>query len=119
MTQEFLFFWDTSLINSGFGPPLHNHRQQLEIFHIIKGQHLFRLGETEIIANPGECILVPAGLAHTFKNVDQEDGLIHFELLPSGSSEAFFERLAHAFDEIGDMRAFFTEHAMDLLGPPL
>lgn len=98
---------------------MHSHREQLEIFHIIKGQHIFRLGEEEIVANPGECILVPAGLPHTFKNVNQEEGLIHFELMPSGSSEVFFERLTNAFDEIGDMRAFFNEHGMDLLGPPL
>jgi mannose-6-phosphate isomerase-like protein (cupin superfamily) len=103
----------------GFGPPLHNHHNQLEIFHIIRGKHKFRLGEEEIEAGPGDCVLVPAGVAHTFKNIDSEDGLIHFELLPSGSSEAFFERLASDFGGIEDIGAFFQAHGMDLLGPPI
>lgn len=103
----------------GSGPPLHNHRAQLEIFHIIKGQHLFRLGEQEILASSGECVLAPVGIPHTFKNVDQEDGLIHFELMPSGTSEVFFERISKDFDGINDIGGFFAEHGMDLLGPPL
>lgn len=103
----------------GFGPPLHNHRSQLELFHIIKGQHKFKLGDQEILAGPGDCVFIPAGVAHTFKNIDQEDGLIHFELLPSGNAEAFFARLVADFEGIGDMGAFFREHGMDLLGPPI
>ena len=98
---------------------MHNHREQLEIFHIIKGQHLFRLGEQELLASPAECVLVPVGVAHTFKNVDEEVGLIHFELMPSGTSEVFFERISTDFDGINDLGAFFSEHGMDLLGPPL
>jgi quercetin dioxygenase-like cupin family protein len=103
----------------GFGPPLHNHRSQLELFHIIKGQHKFRLDDQEILASPGDCVFIPAGVAHTFKNIDTTDGLIHFELLPSGTAEAFFARLVADFEGIGDMGAFFDEHGMDLLGPPI
>jgi quercetin dioxygenase-like cupin family protein len=103
----------------GFGPPLHNHTSQLELFHIIKGQHKFRLGDQEFVAGPGECVLIPAGAVHTFKNIDTEDGLIHFELLPSGTSEAFFARLVADFEGIGDMGAFFQEHGLELLGPPI
>jgi quercetin dioxygenase-like cupin family protein len=103
----------------GFGPPLHSHLAQLEIFHIIKGQHKFRLGEQEVEAGPGDCVFVPAGIPHTFQNVDSEDGLIHFELLPSGSAEAFFERLVTDFAGIEDMGAFFHEHGLALLGPPM
>jgi quercetin dioxygenase-like cupin family protein len=103
----------------GFGPPLHRHISQLELFHIIKGQHKFRLDDREIVAGPGECVVIPAGAVHTFKNVDAEDGLIHFELLPSGTEEAFFARLVNDFEGIGDMAAFFAEHGLELLGPPI
>jgi quercetin dioxygenase-like cupin family protein len=103
----------------GFGPPLHSHRSQIEVFHIIQGQHLFRRADQEIVAGPGDCVLIPVGVAHAFKNIDTTDGLIHFDLLPSGSSEAFFARLVDDFDGIGDMAAFFGEHGIDLWGPPL
>jgi len=103
----------------GFGPPLHSHLAQLEIFHVIKGRHKFRLAEQEIEAGPGDCVLVPAGVPHTFKNIDSEDGLLHFELLPAGSAEAFFYRLVTDFAGIDDMGAFFQEHGLALLGPPI
>ncbi len=109
----------TETTTPGFGPPLHSHPAQMEVFHIFRGQHKFRLGEREIIAGPGECVFIPAGTAHTFKNVDDQEGLIHFELLPSGSAEPFFDRLVSAFDQIEDMGAFFREHGLELLGPPL
>jgi hypothetical protein len=32
----------------GFGPPLHSHLAQLEIFHIIRGRHKFRLGARKL-----------------------------------------------------------------------
>lgn len=103
----------------GFGPPLHSHLAQLEIFHIIRGRHKFRLGGQEIEARPGDCVFIPAGIPHTFQNIDSEDGLIHFELLPSGSAEAFFDRLVTDFADIDDMGAFFQEHGLALLGPPI
>ncbi|MFW5713181.1 MAG: cupin domain-containing protein [Brevefilum sp.] len=103
----------------GFGPPLHNHHDQMEVFHILKGKHLFHLDGREIIANPGDCVMIPSGMSHTFKNDDTDDGLIHFELIPSGSSEAFFDRLVNDFEGIEDMGKFFKEHGLDLLGPPI
>jgi quercetin dioxygenase-like cupin family protein len=103
----------------GFGPPLHSHLAQLEIFHIIRGRHKFRLGDQEIEAGPGDCVFIPAGVPHTFKNIDSKDGLIHFELLPSGSAETFFNRLVTDFATIDDMGAFFQEHGLALLGPPI
>ncbi len=103
----------------GFGPPLHSHPSQLELFHIIKGQHRFLLGDEELIAGPGDCVVIPAGVAHTFQNVAGEDGLVHFELLPAGAAEPFFDRLVSDFTGIADMGAFFAEHGLELLGPPL
>jgi quercetin dioxygenase-like cupin family protein len=103
----------------GFGPPLHSHDAQLELFHIVKGQHKFVLRDEEIMAGPGDCVLIPAGAPHTFQNVDTEEGLIHFELFPSGTAETFFERLVTDFANIEDMAAFFREHGLELLGPPL
>jgi hypothetical protein len=64
-------------------------------------------------------VLIPAGAPHTFQNVDTEEGLIHFELFPSGTAETFFERLVTDFANIEDMAAFFREHGLELLGPPL
>lgn len=103
----------------GSGPPLHTHHSQLEVFHVIKGRHKFRVGDDEIETSPGDCVFIPAGVPHAFRNIDSEDGLLHFELLPSGSAESFFERLVTDFGGIEDIGAFFQAHGMDLLGPPI
>lgn len=103
----------------GSGPPLHRHVAQMELFHVMKGRHKFVLDDKEVVALPGDCILVPIGAAHSFKNIDSEEGLLHFELLPSGSSEQFFAKLVADYASIADMPAFFREHGLELLGPPL
>ncbi len=103
----------------GAGPPLHRHVEQIEVFHVLEGRHKFVLDGEEVIAQAGDCLLVPAGAAHTFKNIDRSEGLLHFELLPSGSSEQFFKKLVEDPAGIADMPAFFREHGLELLGPPL
>lgn len=103
----------------GFGPPLHAHRNQLEVFHVIKGRHTFVLDGREVTLDTGDCITIPAGAPHTFKNTGGEDGILHFELLPSGKADAFFKTLVEDFASIDDLPAFFAEHDIDLLGPPL
>ena len=109
----------SEVTSPGSGPPLHSHVAQIEIFHVIKGRHKFVLNEKEMVAVPGDCILIPVGAAHTFQNIDSDEGLLHFELLPSGSSEEFFTRLVADHASIADMPAFFQEHGLELLGPPL
>ncbi len=103
----------------GSGPPLHAHRSQSEVFHIIKGRHKFAFEDREVVLDTGGCIFIPVGTPHTFMNVDDADGIIHFELLPSGKADTFFHRLVEDFASIEDLPTFFAEHDIDLLGPPL
>ena len=109
----------SEVTSPGSGPPLHSHVAQIEIFHVIKGRHKFVVNDKETVALPGDCLLIPGGAAHSFKNIDSDEGLLHFELLPSGSSEEFFARLVTDQANIADMAAFFREHGLELLGPPL
>jgi quercetin dioxygenase-like cupin family protein len=99
----------------GAGPPMHIHAQQVEVFHVIKGKHLFVVDGNETIAGPGECLLVPSGSAHRFQNVDEEEGMIHFELLPAGSSETFFHRLVAGDFDRERVGAFFAEYGIALV----
>ena len=103
----------------GAGPPLHSHRSQMEIFHIIEGTFRFKVGDEDIELGPGGAAVVPAGAPHAFRNVGTGPGRIHFELLPSKNSEEGFRRIVDDPGSIQDMNAFFEEYGMDLLGPPL
>lgn len=107
------------ITTAGSGPPLHLHTHQIEVFHVIKGRHAFVLGDKRLIGEEGECILIPAGVPHTFKNIDEGEGIVHFELLPSNQSEDFFEKLVSSFDQIEDLPDFFLSHGLELIGPPM
>lgn len=99
------------------GPPLHTHENQTEVFHIISGRIQFELEGERFDVGPGGTAVIPAGKTHSFKNPTDQEATIHFELLPAGKSEAFFEKLVAG--EFDDIPVFFEEHGLKLMGPPL
>lgn len=101
------------------GPPLHAHRAQIEIFHVISGKFRFACDGKHTELGPGGAIAIPAGSAHAFKNIGNETGRLHFELLEAGKSEEFFHRLVTETDWTENVADFFSEYDIDLLGPPL
>ena len=103
----------------GAGPPLHVHREQVEIFHVIRGQFRFSVDGALTEAGPGACLVVPAGAVHTFKNIGADEGVLHFELLPAGSSGEFFQALVAGEFDPENLGEFFGRHGIDLAGPPL
>lgn len=57
----------------GEAPPLHIHRTEDEVFHVIKGRMRFRIGEQSLVAGAGETVLAPKGIPHHFR-VESEEG---------------------------------------------
>lgn len=103
----------------GMGPPKHTHRQQEEIFHVIRGQHRFYLEGKTTDLGPGGCILIPRGAVHTWKNIDEAPGELHYGVLPANDTEAFFDRLTRGDFDRENLGEFFADFGMDLMGPPL
>lgn len=103
----------------GEGPPLHVHRDQVEVFRVIKGRHRFVVDGIENEAEAGACLVVPSGAAHAFQNISTEEGILHFELLPAGSSVEFFRKMVAGDFDPGNIGGFFESHGTDLAGPPL
>jgi mannose-6-phosphate isomerase-like protein (cupin superfamily) len=62
------------------GPPPHLHRRTDEAFHVLEGELTFHLEDRSMEAGPGDFVLVPRGVVHTFEN--------------AGSSEARFLEVA-------------------------
>lgn len=50
----------------GFAPPLHRHRQEDEMFLVLDGEATFHCDGEELPVTPGDFVLLPAGLAHSF-----------------------------------------------------
>lgn len=56
----------------GASAPLHKHPTTDELFFIIKGKLRFRIGDTELVAAPGEIVQGRMDVPHKFTNIGDE-----------------------------------------------
>jgi mannose-6-phosphate isomerase-like protein (cupin superfamily) len=111
----------------GFAPPLHRHLAEDELFYLLSGTAEFRCDGHVLPAGPGDFVLLPVGLPHTFL-VGPEQPLRVLQITtPSG-----FEDFAAVAGEPTSERRLpepgpidplalghaAAQHAIELLGPP-
>jgi mannose-6-phosphate isomerase-like protein (cupin superfamily) len=111
----------------GFAPPLHRHLDEDEMFYILSGRAEFRCEGEVLAAGPGDFVLLPSRLAHTFI-VGPDEPLRTLQITtPSG-----FEQFAAEVGEPARERRLpdpvpidpaalghaAARHAIELLGPP-
>ena len=92
----------------GFAPPLHRHLQEDEAFYILEGTAEFRSDGHRMQAGPGDFVLLPVGLAHTFL-VGPDEPLRCLQITSPGGFEAF----AAAVGEPATERRLPTARALD------
>lgn len=114
----------------GFGPPLHIHRDEDELFFIHEGRLAFHVGDDVIEAGPGTVAHLPCGIAHTFQIVSDEARLTN--VTASLVRAPRFDRMVAALGEpaatptlpepgyvdatrVADV---CREHGIDIVGPP-
>ncbi|HEX5996006.1 MAG TPA: quercetin 2,3-dioxygenase [Jiangellales bacterium] len=111
----------------GFAPPLHRHLDEDEMFYVLSGTARFQCDGEILSAGPGDFVLLPARLAHTFM-VGSDEPLRTLQLTtPSG-----FEQFAQEAGEPAGARRLpdpgptdpvalghaAARHAIEILGPP-
>ncbi len=91
--SEDLFRFREVALPSTYGPALHVHPLQEERFEVIRGSVEFVMGTRKLACNPGESLVVPAGVAHTFKNAGDGESEMFGEYRPGlpEHSRRFFE----------------------------
>lgn len=106
--------------NEKGGPPLHYHLKQDEIFFIVEGEYLFKVGEATYTLKTGDTIFLPRTVPHTFAQLTDK-GKMFFMFQPSGTMEDFFRAMgalvAPPTPELG--AKIFANHEMKVVGPPL
>jgi len=120
------------LLPYGDSPPLHIHRTQDEVFHVLEGEIRVKLGEQEKRFGRGDTFVAPKGVPHTYRVESKTGG--RFLTVTLGDD---FERLVRAFgrpaqrpglpDPAGPpspeaIQALSKSAALcgiDLVGPPL
>jgi quercetin dioxygenase-like cupin family protein len=77
----------------GESPPLHVHRTQDELFHLLEGELRVRAGDAEIRIGAGESLLAPKGVPHTYR-VESPDGARWLVVTTGGDFERFMRELS-------------------------
>jgi mannose-6-phosphate isomerase-like protein (cupin superfamily) len=75
--------------------PLHVHEREDELFHVLEGDHVFTVGDTDYEAGPGEFVFAPRGVPHAQRRVVPREGRFFTMISPAGF-EGFFRELGAA-----------------------
>ena len=75
--------------------PLHVHSNEDELFYVLDGDHVFRVGDTEHTVGPGGFVFAPRGVPHSQRRVVPGEGR-ELVLTTPGGLEGFFRELARA-----------------------
>jgi mannose-6-phosphate isomerase-like protein (cupin superfamily) len=112
-------------------PPLHVHRNEDEIFHVLTGELRVRVGDRDVCLRAGETLLAPRGVPHTFA-VESQGGATLLTMTSGGD----FERLVRSQgrpaardglpvsvaptpEQIQALEAACLANGITLVGPPL
>ena len=75
--------------------PLHVHENEDELFHVLEGEHVFRVGDRDFPAGPGGLVFAPRGVPHAQRRVVPTEGRL-LVLTSPAELEGFFRELAAA-----------------------
>jgi quercetin dioxygenase-like cupin family protein len=117
---------------SGDSPPLHVHRTEDEIFHILDGRFRFRVGGEERWAGPGETLLAPNGIPHTYR-VESREGGRWLTATAHGDFERFVRAMGRPAERLelpvpagppppeaaAALAAIALQYEIEIVGPPL
>ncbi|MCW4115525.1 cupin domain-containing protein [Aurantimonas sp. MSK8Z-1] len=78
-------------VPSGDGPPVHVHRNEDEVIHVIEGEYEFWLDGQTFEAGAGASVFLPRGVPHSFRVVGREAGRTVTVCTPGGFEGFFLE----------------------------
>jgi quercetin dioxygenase-like cupin family protein len=116
----------------GDSPPLHFHRTEDEVFHVLEGELRIQVEQNELRLGPGRSLLARKGVAHTYR-VDSAEGAHWLVITTHGDFECFVRALARpakhpalpppSGEPTPEAIQLLTEtaraHGIEIVGPPL
>ena len=112
---------------AGFAPPLHRHLAEDEAFYVLDGHAQFRCGDRAFDAGPGDFVLLPVNLPHTFM-VGPDEPLRALQITTPAGFEEFVAEVGepaaerrlpdHGPIDPAALGHTAGRHAIELLGPP-
>ena len=98
------------------GPALHLHLYQEEWFYVMEGKVAFQVGEQRLELNPGESVLAPRRVPHTFSSVSAGPSRMMIAFCPAGKMEKYFRDAADPKTPQGEAE-YLRHYDMELIGP--
>jgi quercetin dioxygenase-like cupin family protein len=83
-----------TLATGADGAPPHHHDLSHEIFYVLDGAMVFRLGDSLTTVGKGGLVVIPPGLDHAFGAVEGEAADVVIFLSPGIERFAYFAQLA-------------------------
>lgn len=117
----------------GDSAPLHLHRTEDEIFHVLEGEMRFQLEGTEQRLHAGDIVLAPKGVPHTYC-VASPQGARWLTITTRGDFERFVRAMSRAAPRAelperssspptpemqATLAATAREYGIEIVGPPL
>ncbi|WP_370327903.1 cupin domain-containing protein [Euzebya sp.] len=114
----------------GFGPPLHRHRDEDELFVMLDGRIDCTAGARRLTAEEGAVVMLPSGVPHTFQVLSDTARFIC--VTASRTAAPTFDRMVVALGVATDVPTIPTAayidaahvadvcaaHGIDVVGPP-
>lgn len=119
-TDGDLAIFEQTSLSQGKGTPLHFHYSQDEIFYVIEGSYLFRLGDEKFSLTAGDSIFLPRKVPHAWTQVSEKGKMI-VTVQPAGKLEDFFATMSALDHEpsSAEIKKIFSDNDMEVVGPPL
>lgn len=116
----------------GFSPPLHTHRNEDEVFHVLEGEFRFLIGGNHLSAGPGQTVIAPKGTPHTCR-VDSSAGARWLTVTVGEDFERFVRSVGRPAERDGlldpsgppmpeqtqALASACLRHGIEIVGPPL
>ena len=112
----------------GSGPPKHVHSAHDEIWYVLQGRFRFALGDSEFAANPGDVVVGPRGVPHTFcadtpdarlLDIHSPGGFEHFFVQAGTPAAALLPPPPEHSATALQLQATIEEFGAKVVGPPL
>jgi mannose-6-phosphate isomerase-like protein (cupin superfamily) len=116
----------------GFSPPLHLHRTEDEVFHVLEGEFRVKIKDQEHRLGAGDILLGPKGVPHTYR-VESVQGGRCVTITVRGDFERYVRAVSRpaerpelpepagvpSADAIAALRVTAARYGIELVGPPL
>ncbi|SFE66933.1 cupin domain-containing protein [Spirosoma endophyticum] len=104
------------------GPALHTHFNQDEMWYVLEGEFLIKVGDVVHQAKTGDSVFGPRNVPHCFAKVGPGEGRLLMTFQPAGKMEVFFQKVSEGALKTmseAEQDKFREEHGFKRVGPPI